>query len=193
MYYDDRSDFGAIIAGMVFLLASMLLMGINAINFGFDLDFGGTATDMETMYVVLGVLGIVISGFTIYKGFFVDGVMFAAVACWMLLFGPSVILSIVIAVVFVFVALMCYFEEQYDLVAMNVILAATVVLLLSTDNKTCIGIGGIVALVAGIYAIVLAFFRWRDIQDYTAQVENSYFEDECCCEGECHCEDEKKE
>ena len=196
MFYDDRSDFGAMIAGTVFMLVSLLLTGLIALRNGFDIDMGIDGQPMGVVFVVVGVLGLIISGFAMYKGFFTDGVMFAAVACMMIFYNPSLIMAIVFAVVFLLIAVMCYLEGQKDLAALNVILTATVILMKSTDSDTCTGIGGIVMLVAAVLVLIMGFMMWRDIQDYTAEIEDGYFEDDCCCEDECHCgecEGEKKE
>lgn len=193
MYYDDRSDFGAIIAGMVFLLISLLLIGIASLKAGFNLNFGmeWEIEAMGTVFTVLGILGLIITGFVIYKGFFVEGVLFGVIACWMIFFEPGVIFAIVLAVVLALIAVMSFLEKQKEIAILAVVLIVSVILIRATNNDTCVGIGGIVTVIAAIAVLVLTFLRWREVQNYIEDIENECLDNGCCPPGsDCHCKDD---
>ena len=79
MFYNDRSDYGALVAGLFFMSIVPIAFGAVQVATGLGQnDLIGTIP-AAALYVTV-ICGVVIAGFALSKGYIVEGMTFAAVA-----------------------------------------------------------------------------------------------------------------
>lgn len=201
MFYHDRSDYGAIIAGLFFMTVVALAYGAIGLVLGLDKAELIGNIDPIMDYVIL-IIGLIIAGFAMYKGYIVEGVTFAVVGLLvMFVLEYSLIAGIVMVVAFLVLAYISYYVGYLDLVIFDVLMAVACVLLICIDGESiCFTIGGIVMIIAGAISLYVCISDWKDVQDTLYEMEMAMLDmddccdDECCCgDEECHCHDDDKE
>ena len=207
MFYNDKSDYGPIIAGLFFM--SIIALTYGAIGLMMGLEKADLIGDIDPVmdYVVL-IIGLIIAGFAMYKGYIVEGMTFGVVGLsvmFLLVYSP--VAGVIFAIAFLVLAYISYYVGYIDLVIFDVLMAAASVLLMCIDGDNIyFTIGGIVMIIAGVISLYVCICDWKDVQDTLYEMEMAMLDmddccdDECCCgdeecgdDCECHCHDKDKE
>ena len=208
MYNEDRSDFAAPIVGFLYIgfAAAMIgLYGIIAIIESFKANL-----DSNIFYYV-GVAGLVIAGFNLYKAYIPEGVTIGLVAFvafamqgmfrwqWVDVNSYSLIVegaflagAIAFVILFAFTGVFSFLRGYLDLIIIHVTRGFAAFFLVGwTGPKAVFVIGGIAAIVAAGIALYVAFCDWSFAQDVIEEIEDDFCcdDDECCCDDECECKE----
>ena len=197
MFSTERSDFGSTIAGYLFAAILLILGGLQFLNLQFDLF----DTTNPVPFRILAILLVVSGAIALWKAYIIDGVTFMIVA----LSGSGFMIAtldpmfmITIAIAALATAFMSYRAGDYFVLALNVAVAISVVLISLIANVDAISdnpaITGAFLLVAGAIAGYLCLSDWMLVQDIAMDYEEEMFgDDECDCgdDCECHCHDEE--
>ncbi len=192
MFYNDRSDFGAIVAGMFYVIFVALLYGIMQIVKGFDMNVDQAIYSDVGIQLTLTVIGLIIAGFTIYKGYLPEGITFGLVAASIPL-QTDMVGGLIALILFIFVAVMCYLSGQLDTMALNILFGIGMFLTKSQqDQNTWVAVAGILMVLAACVALYICFMEWKNAQDCMDEIDSAMLDEcECDCE-ECNCEDKKE-
>lgn len=193
MYNDDRSDFAAPIA--VFLYIALISIVVTAYRMCMSSEI--PEINMDFSYV-LGVAGLVLAGFNLYKGYLCEGFSAALFALFILAFdniytydnGLSIPFSAGLAILFAFSALVCYRVGVMDLAVIDACAAVLSMLSRSVDmHPAAEAFICIVACVPVLVALYVAFCDWTFAQEIIESYEDEFLGEEGCCDDDCCCEE----
>ena len=188
MYNDDRSDFAAPIA--VFLYIALIFITITVYRMCMSSDL--VQIDMNLSYV-LGVGGLVLAGFNLYKGYLCEGFSAALFALFILAFdyGMSIPTAVGLGLLFAFCAFVSYKVGVMDLAAIDAFAAVLALLSRSVEMHPAMeALMCVVAFVPVFIALYVAYCDWTFAQEVIESYEDEFLGDDCCCEDdECCCEE----
>ncbi len=211
MYNEDRSDFAAPIVGFLYIGFAAAMIGIYGITAIIESLKGNL--DSNIFYYV-GVAGLVIAGFNLYKAYIPEGVTIGLVAfvafamqnmfSWQYVgiddyafyvTGAFLSAAIAFVILFAFTGVFSFLRGYLDLTIINGAMGFAAFFLVGwTGPKAVFVIGAIGAIAAAGIALYVAFCDWSFAQDVIEEIEDDFCcdDDECCCEehGEdCDCEE----
>ena len=207
MFNDDRSDFAAPIVGFLYIGFAAIMTGIYSFCGGAEIFV--YSLDSNVFYYV-GVAGLVIAGFNLYKAYIPEGVTIGLVAFLAFtmqgmftvigeddtfIVGASAGAAMALLVLFVLSAVICFLRGFIDLTVINGVLGAASFFVTAWSGPHAVFIiGGILCIVAAGVALFVAFVDWNFAQDVLESLEDDFCcdDDECCCDehGEdCCCEE----
>jgi hypothetical protein len=211
MYNEDRSDFAAPIVGFLYIGFAAAMIGIYGITAIIESLKGNL--DSNIFYYV-GVAGLVIAGFNLYKAYIPEGVTIGLVAfvafamqnmfSWQYVgiddyafyvTGAFLAAAIAFVILFAFTGVFSFLRGYLDLTIINGAMGFAAFFLVGwTGPKAVFVIGAIGAIAAAGIALYVAFCDWSFAQDVIEEIEDDFCcdDDECCCEehGEdCDCEE----
>ncbi len=211
MYNEDRSDFAAPIVAFLYIGFAAAMIGIYGITAIIESLKGNL--DSNIFYYV-GVAGLVIAGFNLYKAYIPEGVTIGLVAfvafamqnmfSWQYVgiddyafyvTGAFLAAAIAFVILFAFTGVFSFLRGYLDLTIINGAMGFAAFFLVGwTGPKAVFVIGAIGAIAAAGIALYVAFCDWSFAQDVIEEIEDDFCcdDDECCCEehGEdCDCEE----
>ncbi len=189
MFNDDRSDFAAPIAAFLYIALAALLTMVYVIC----LDSSIWQRGMPLTYF-LGLGGLVIAGFNLYKGYLAEGFSVALFVLYVLAFdaGGSVPVAVGLGVLFAFCALVSYKTGILDLAIIDAIAAVSATLLVGVEvHESVRALVCILGFASVFIALYVAYCDWTFAQDIIESFEDDFLDDECDCEDHpegCTCE-----
>lgn len=185
MFEENRSDFAAPVAGHLFVG----LVATIACFFFFNIQCELTDFADVGLSQILGIVGLVIAGFNLYKANLLEGFMFGAVAVYSFTLDamhlPVTLLAI--AVLLVICAIVSYISGYIDLPIVCGCFAIAI-LFVAFDSQFKISIiPSLFFLGAAVVSFYLAICNWIFYQDLI----EAY--DDCCCDDDdcCCCDDDE--
>ncbi len=208
MYNEDRSDFAAPIVGFLYIGFAAAMIGI----YGITAVIESVKANLDSgIFYYVGVAGLVIAGFNLYKAYIPEGVTIGLVAFvafamqnmfrWQYVGiddyafqveGAFLAAAIAFAILFAFTGVFSFLRGYLDLTIINGAMGFAAFFLVGwTGPKAVFVIGGVVAIVAAGIALYVAFCDWSFAQDVIEEIEDDFCcDDDCCCEDdECCCEE----
>ena len=210
MYNEDRSDFAAPIVAFLYIGFAAAMVGI----YGITAMIESVKANLDSaIFYDVGVAGLVIAGFNLYKAYIPEGVTVGLVAFvafamqgmfrwqWvaaddymLVVEGAFLAAAIALAILFAFTGVFSFLRGYLDLTIINGAMGFAAFFLIGwTGPKAVFIIGGIVAIIAAGIALYVAFCDWSFAQEVIEDIEDDFCcDDDCCCEehGEdCDCEE----
>jgi len=210
MYNEDRSDFAAPIVAFLYIGFAAAMVGI----YGITAMIESVKANLDSaIFYYVGVAGLVIAGFNLYKAYIPEGVTVGLVAFvafamqgmfrwqWvaaddymLVVEGAFLAAAIALAILFAFTGVFSFLRGYLDLTIINGAMGFAAFFLIGwTGPKAVFIIGGIVAIIAAGIALYVAFCDWSFAQEVIEDIEDDFCcDDDCCCEehGEdCDCEE----
>ena len=201
MFNDDRSDFAAPIAAFLFIaLASAVFVA-----YSICAQSGIPQSDISLL-IYLGVIGFIIAGFNLYKGYLAEGFsvgLFSLLVLALFNMALSIPAAVGLCVLFAFCALVCCMTGIMDLAIIDCIAAIISITTLGVDLHASVdALVCILGFIPAVIALYVAYCDWTFAQEIIESYEDEFLgcdcEDEecdcgehhdgCCCE-ECCSED----
>ena len=190
MYSEDRSDFAAPIAAFLFIALVTIMSMVYKICVSsefLEINIGSLA--------VIGIAGLVIAGFNLYKGYLPEGFSVALFSVYTFVLGTlSIPAAVGLGIMFAFCALVCYTTGILDLAIINGCFAIISVFTLGTlQHPAAEAIVSILMIVPALVALYVAYCDWTFAQEVLESYEDEFLDDECdcCCDDpDCDCGDD---
>ena len=208
MYNEDRSDFAAPIVGFLYIGFAAAMIGL----YGITSMIESIKANIDSgLFYYVGVAGLVIAGFNLYKAYIPEGVTIGLVAfvaftmqnmfTWQLtdylndkyslvVAGATLAAAIAFVILFAFAGVFSFLRGYLDLTIINGAMGFAAFFLTGwTGPKAVFIIGAIGAIAAAGVALYVAFCDWSFAQDVIEEIEDDFCcDDDCCCDDEC-CEE----
>jgi hypothetical protein len=172
----DGDDISGPVTGYFLSTILLILYGINVLTNEFGMFILG---DCTFVYAILGILILIVAGLCLKNWYLMSGYMFLLISIaticlslgknvWSYEFGDAA--NVVLCIAIIMIACMCYRAGEDVQMAVNILLAAMVLLSMSLFDHMSVVLG-LIAVVAGCLMAYLCYDRWSVIQDMDAEYE----------------------
>ena len=192
MMIDDRSDFAAPVAAFLYIAM------VATISVAFGICKANGSVEMDTsMFYFLGVGGLVVAGFNLFKAYLAEGFSTALFALLLLTMdaGYSIPATIGLGILFFFCALVSYSCGIKDIALIDALTGVIVICTLGVEmHMAIVALVLILGAVPAVIAFYVAYNQWTYAEEAISEYEDEFFGDECCCDDEeCCCSEEHPE
>lgn len=192
MFEENRSDFAAPVAGYLY----MGLVATIACFFFFNAQVEITEFMGIGITSMLGMIGLVIAGFNLYKANLLEGFVFGVVSVYAFTLGsmhvPATFFALI--VLLVVCGIVSFLSGYIDLPVLCGCFALAILFLMFDPEFRFAIIPAIFFLGAAVVSFYLAICNWLFYQELIDEYDEFCCDDDCCCGDDgCCCEDESAE